>query len=45
MARGCPQQGVLEDLQTGLDFLDNEFVPEKLSLDSLLANGDITYQL
>lgn len=45
MAKESPEQYVLEDLQTGLDFLDNEFSSERLSLDSLEANGDITYDL
>lgn len=45
MASESPEQGVLEDLQTALDFLDNEFSSERLSLESLEANGDITYDL
>lgn len=45
MAGDSPEQSVLEDLQTALDFLDNEFASERLSLDSLQANGDITYDL
>lgn len=45
MAGDNPEQSVLEDLQTALDFLDSEFASERLSLDSLQANGDITYDL
>lgn len=45
MARENPEQSVLEDLQTALEFLDNEFSAERLSLESLEASGDITYDL
>lgn len=45
MARESPEQCVFDDLQTALDFLDHEFSSERLSLDSLQENGDITYDL
>lgn len=45
MARESPEQYALEDLQTAVDFLDNEFSSERLSLESLQAEGDITYDL
>lgn len=45
MAGDSPEPGVLEDLQIALDFLDTEFASERRSLDSLQANGDITYDL